>query len=198
MRIEVKPLVSISSVPVVPCLLLVSNCRSVVLCCKERTVTQQCSTKCVTLSPCLQNLFCLFSCLDGDGSLVSEFIAVGSFRSHKARSLASVDPFRPRVYEIFMKSLSRMDCGTDFFKKARDGILFGGGRLLTGRETGMRKNTLMVFDHLPGILKGRRKAACVCVCVSVCMCVYMQWRSWVSWRPARVGTISVPETAVAN
>ena len=65
-----------------------------------------------------------------------------------------------------------MDCGTDFFKKARDGIWFGGGRLLAGRGMG-RKNTLMVFDQRPGILKGRRKAAraltCVCVCgVSIC------------------------------
>lgn len=102
---------------------------------------------------------------------MSEFISVGSFRSHKARSLGSVDPFRPRVYEIFMKSLSHMDCGTDCLKKARDGILFGGGRLLTGRGTGMRKNTLMVFDQLHGILKGRRKAVCVCVCVSVCMSI---------------------------
>jgi hypothetical protein len=44
-----------------------------------------------------------------------------------------------------------MDCGTDFFKKARDGILYGRRRLLTGRGTGMRKNTLIVFDQLPGI-----------------------------------------------
>jgi hypothetical protein len=89
-----------------------------------------------------------------------------------------------------MKSLSHMDCRTDFFKEARDGILFGGGRVLSGRGTGMRKNTLMVFDQLPGILKGRRKA--------VYVYVYMQWRGWVSWRPARVGTMSVSETAVAN
>ena len=149
-------------------------CHSAVLCCKEQRATQQCSTKCVTLPPCLHDLFCLFSSLDGDGSLVSGFISVGSFRSHKARSLASVDPFRPRVYEIFMKSLSHMDCGTAFFKKARDGILYGGRRLLAGRRTGMRKNTLMVFDQLPGILKGRRKAA------RACLCFYMQWRSWVS------------------
>ena len=123
---------------------------------------------------------------------MSEFISVGCFRSHKARSHASVDPFRPRVYEIFMKSLSRMDCRTDFFKKARDGILFGGVRLPTGRGRGMRKNTLVVFEQPPVIMKGRRKAARARVCV----CVYMQWRSCVYWRPARIGTMPVPETAV--
>jgi len=153
----------VGSVPVVPCLLLVLNGHSAVPCCKEQRATRQCSTKCVTLPPCLRDLFCLFSSLDGDGSLVSEFISVGSSRSHKARSLASVDLFRPRVYEIFMKSLSHMDCGADFFKKARDGILCGGERLLSGRGTGMRKNTLMVFDQLPGIVIGRRKAVCVYV-----------------------------------
>jgi hypothetical protein len=55
---------------------------------------------------------------------VSEFISTDCFRCYKARSCACADPLRPGVYEIFMKSLSHMDCETDFFKKARDGILF--------------------------------------------------------------------------
>ena len=63
-----------------------------------------------------------------------------------------------------------MDCRTDFFKKARDGILFGGVRLPTGRGRGMRKNTLVVFEQPPVIMKGRRKAAHARarVCVSIC------------------------------
>jgi hypothetical protein len=82
-----------------------------------------------------------------------------------------------------------MDCGTDFFKKARDGILFGGGRLPTERGTGMEGHADGVRPaawDFEGTAQGR-VCVCVCLCVSVCvcMCVYMQWRSVAGFLVAR-------------
>lgn len=106
-------------------------------------------------------------------SLVSEFISVDYFRSHKARSHASVYPLRPGVYEIFMKSLSHMDCETDFFKKARDGILFRRVRLLTWRGTRIRKTGAHGVRAAAWDCAGTTRSHFVCVCV--CLPVCIQW-----------------------